>query len=450
MKPYLHLLLCATFFILCCLQGWGQTQRTVVADSLTRTPLPNASVYDRRGNAVAITDRKGRLPYIRPQAYPVTIRYIGFEEKEITGPGSDTVFLSQSVSDLPEVVVKHRRDNPLHILAYVREYSTLTTYTDTVFLFREKMVDYMIPSPGSRFKGWDTPRVLSSRSYYRFTDSHGLDSVSDTGNYHFSWSDWVGIPAARFPRSLRGTSVGTDTLRGKYSPAEIWRKNDDRLSVDINVLASPDTRSWIPRMNRFFNAGRDNPEFHDLRLSYSYSNITGDSIGPADLDHYSLNIESTGRGHGMFRFNRQGEMFFVNTSADVYILDRERVTLKEARKWEKREFSNEITEIYEPLEAPRLDPDIQLLVDRVDRIDKDGVKLENAPDRMMISMNVGKGNFGIAHRALTLLKDLTGITYFKSNRNMKRRWKEFREKRLDDNYGVLENADNPGYKTGKK
>lgn len=444
MRTYLPACLCITL-LLCCRQGWGKRPDTVIADSVSRTPLPNASVYDSKGNAVAITDRRGKLPYIRPEAYPVTIRYIGFGDKEITRPGADTVFLSRTVSDLPEVVVAHRRDRPLHILAYVREYSTLTTYTDTVFLFREKMVDYMIPSSAkSRFKGWDTPRVLSSRSYYRFTDANGLDSVSDTGNYHFSWSDWVGIPAARLPRALKGKTATTDTIRGKYSPAEIWRKDGDRLDVEINVLAAPETRRWVPRMTRFFNTGADNPEFDDIRLGYSYDNITSDSIRPADLDHYSLNIESTGRGHGMFRFNRPGERFFVSTSADIYILDREYITLKEARKWEKREFNSEITEIYEPMEAPRLEASIQLLVDRVDRIDKDGVKLENDPDRKLISQNVGKGNFRIANRALTLLKDLTGITLFKSRRNMNRRWKEFRDKRLDANYGLPRYGDNAG------
>lgn len=71
------------------------------------------------------------------------------------------------------------------MLAYVREYSTLSTYSDTVTLFREKMVDFMIvPDRKMKFRGWTSPRLLTSRSYYRFTDGEGLDSVSDRFNNH--------------------------------------------------------------------------------------------------------------------------------------------------------------------------------------------------------------------------------------------------------------------------
>lgn len=91
---------------------------------------------------------------------------------------------NRDTTELPEVLVLSKNHKVLHMLAYVREYSTLTTYTDTVFLFREKMVDYMLPVFGAKFEGWTKPRVLTSRSYYQFKDSRGLDSVSDVSNYH--------------------------------------------------------------------------------------------------------------------------------------------------------------------------------------------------------------------------------------------------------------------------
>lgn len=117
----------------------------------------------------------------------------------------------RSPTQLPEVVVESPRHRILHILAYVRECSTLSTCTDTVFLFREKMVDYMLPSKGVSFKGWSRPRILKSRSFYRFTDAGGLDSVSDNCNHHFSWSDWMGIaPSAELPSCLRDVECGID------------------------------------------------------------------------------------------------------------------------------------------------------------------------------------------------------------------------------------------------
>ena len=166
----------------------------IVVDSATHVPLPNASIYDKDGTPFGLSDRNGAVPKIPRSRYPITVRYLGFNDKTVMFGDKDTIFLSDKVSELPEVVVKSDRQRLLHILAYVREYSTLATYTDTIFLFREKMVDYMLPSDNKiKFKGWSYPRVLTSKSYYRFTNNNGLDSVSDVDQHHFSWSDWIGI-----------------------------------------------------------------------------------------------------------------------------------------------------------------------------------------------------------------------------------------------------------------
>lgn len=409
----------------------GETRNPVVADSLTREPLPSASVFDRSGKIIGIANRKGRLPYISPDCYPVTVRYIGFKEKAATAP-ADTIFLQENISELPEVVVESRAHKLLHILGYVREYSTLTTYTDTVFLFREKMVDYMLnPDKKTKFKGWSKPRVIASRSYYRFTNSNGLDSVSDASQHHFSWSDWMGVPPPiPFPVCLRGIENGSDTIRGKYSPTEIWIKRGDRVTVDVNVLADTASRKWIPSLSGFFQKDLD---FEQFRVRFNYGDITGDSVPPQDLCGYSFNIESNGRGHGMFMFNKVNEPFFVSTFAEVYILDKEYITVKEARKWENRVFSIQETGIIEPPEAPPLQPGILELVERVDNLDKDKVRLALPPDQRYVGIAQDGRKFQIGYRALQLLKDLTGITRYKSHKNINRRWSGFRQKQVHKN-----------------
>ncbi len=104
---------------------------------------------------------------------------MGYEERNIPVATTDTIFMKEQILELPEFVVESREHRVLHMLAYVREYSTLSTYSDTIFMFREKMVDYMLPSDNKvRFNGWNNPRILTSKSYYRFTNSLGLDSVA--------------------------------------------------------------------------------------------------------------------------------------------------------------------------------------------------------------------------------------------------------------------------------
>lgn len=132
---------------------------------------------------------------------------------------------------------------------------------------------------------------------------------------------------------------------GKYSPAIIWRKNQDAVTVDVNVLADSIGRRWVPELSEFF---RKSVEFDRLRLSYRYDNIVSDRISPLDLSGYSCEIESTGRGHGMFRFNRKDEPFFVTTSVGVYVLDREYISVGEARRWERYNFDRADIEIVEP------------------------------------------------------------------------------------------------------
>lgn len=405
----------------------------VVADRSTRMPLPGASVFDRTGKGIGMADSKGRLPYIGKDAFPVTVRYLGFREKYVPAVNSDTVFLTEITTDLPEVLVESKHHKVLHMLGYVREYSTLSTYTDTVFLFREKMVDYMItPDKKMRFKGWLTPRVLKSKSYYRFTNAYGLDSVSDKCNNHFSWSDWIGIvtPPA-LPCRLKGVDSAADTVRGKYSPTEIWNRKGGRVRVDVNVLADTASRKWVPDLSAFF---RKHLDFENFKVSFSYDNLAHDSLLMTDLKGYSLNIESNGRGHEMFRFNRRNEPFCVNTFAEVYILDKEYITVKEAKKWDKRRFGSDDFEIIEASDAPDLLPPIRELIARVDGINHTSVRLDFIPDHRLVGRQVKKQNFG--ERALSLLKQLTGITYFRSRRNFNDRWNKFRREQTERNRSI--------------
>ena len=404
----------------------------VVVDSITRIPLPNASIYDRNGVAIGMSNNKGVLPKLSKDSYPITIRYLGFQERTVIEESPDTISLFENVSELPEVVVESRRHRVLHILAYVREYSTLTTYTDSVFLFREKMVDYMLPTDEkSKFKGWSTPRILTCKSYYRFTNENGLDSVSDASHYHFSWCDWIGLaPKVSLPTKLRNTKAATDTLHGKYSPTEIWNRINDRLTINIDVLADTTSRKWVPNIAGFF---RQNLDFDKFKVTYNYNNIVGGTVTILDLTGYSFDIESRGRGHEMFRFNKLNEPFFVSTTAEVYILDQEFISVKEAKKWDKRDFDIDEIGILEPMEAPDLSSSIFSLIDRVNRIDKDSIRLDLQPDHRMISNNLGRKNFKIGRRALFLLKQVTGVTLYKSHKNFNKNWDSFRKGQIKKN-----------------
>lgn len=427
--------LIATLAILLChiSSAQGKTNAPVIADSLTHKPLANVYIFNDKGKFIGASRANGHIDGFTEHVRSITIRCMGFKEKAVAYPYPDTIFMSENITELPEVVFESRQEKMLHILAYVREYSTLSTYTDTITLFREKMVDFMLPNENNtRYKGWRYPRVINSRSYYQFTNASGLDSVSDRCNQHFTWSDWIAIPpASKIPPALNGIDNGTDTVAGKYTPAEIWVKNGDKISLDVNVMADTSGRRWTPDISMFFN--NPNVDFEQFRLRVNYSDVVDNYISPADLTSYAFNIESRGRGRGMFRFNRRDEPFFVTTYAEIYILDKEYITIKEAKKWDNRKFNSKELEIYEPMEAPDLQPSILALINRVNNINSEKIRLAQKPDHRLAGRNVSKQNFGIGHRALSLLKQLTGITYYKSHKNFNRRWDEFKDDRKQKN-----------------
>ena len=434
----LHIIL-ITAAIFCTESARARNTRAVVADSLTHAPLPNASIFDRNGKLIATADHKGTLPYISLADYPLTIRYMGYYEMTIPTETTDTLLMRENPATLPEVVVETRQQKALHILAYVREYSTLSTYTDTVALFREKMVDFMLPvDKKTSFKGWRHPRVLNSRSYYHFTNASGLDSVSDRCNNHFTWSDWVGIlPPTTIPAPLADAENSTYTLPGKYLPTEIWTRKGDKISIDIDVMADTTSRKWMPEVAAFAQKG--NMEFEQLRLHLNYNSVSEGIVSPVDLTGYSFNIDSRGRGHSMFRFNRRDEPFFVSTYSEVYLLDKEYITVKEARKWERNKPHPSEIGIYEAPEAPELQDAVLKVIARVEAIDHDMIRQEISGDKLLKGKERVKRNFG--QDVLQRLKNIFGISYAIGKRKQSRHWHDFEREQILKNNQKLTQSD---------
>lgn len=319
---------------------------------------------------------------------------------------------------LQTVTVEKKKQTVLHMTAYVREYSTLSTYSDTVFLFREKLVDFMLPNPHAKFDGWRLPRVLKSESYYRFTNANGLDSVSNRYNNHFSWSDWMGIsPAQQLPPEL--VEGIADTIHGKYSPAEIWMKDDNKLSVSVDVLADSAGRKWVPDLGRVLS--NRSADFEQFRLKLNYL-VEPSPIG---LTSYAFDIQSRGRARDMFMFNRSEEPFFVTSYAEVYVLDREFITVREAKKRSGKMDLSELSIIRSP-NAPALSAEVTELMARVNGIDHN--------DARLATVTIDTNNFNpqgpppnMAQRAWSMIKGMLGISSYKANRREKKQWRDFRE-----------------------
>ena len=334
----------------------------------------------------------------------IVLFVFNIEAKDFNKNIEDSASFYPNVIELQEVIVESPKNPVLHILAYVREYSSLTTYSDTIFLFREKIVDYMLPQNSKvNFKGWTTPRILTSKSYYKFTNSEGLDSVSDECLYHFSWSDWIGLPPrVSIPLKMRENDICTDTLHGKYRPVETWNRVNDKINVNINLLADTVGHKWVPSIGGFLKKGIDYEEF---KISYSYSNITREELSTIDLESFEYTIESTGRGREMFRFNLNNQPFYVNTHAEIFIIDKEIITKKEAIKREKKSSFIDLENLTLSNKITPVPDSILTLIKRVHNIDKGEIRLKLKPDKLIGTKKIIKP-MKTWEKAISLLKKI--------------------------------------------
>lgn len=303
---------------------------------------------------------------------------------------------------LREVTVNARSWEVLHTLGYVREFSELTAGSDTVFLFREKWVDFMLPSASvKRFKGWSLPRILSSKSYYQFTNSAGLDSVSDRFNHHFSWADWMQIPGRiKLPLNVYKGN-GTDTIHGRYRPTEIWRRDGERIDLTVNVMADTASRRWVPALNSFFQRGLD---FERFDVRYLLKDISGDCLTPHNLDAMTVTIESNGRGRDLYRFSRPQVQYYIRTYAEMYVADREYISVKDAQKIERDPFTESELQRLLPSEMSDLAPAILTLIARVNAIDTLAVRT-NLP----VDQNIGTLDLIPLTRKQKIVRRLRGM-----------------------------------------
>ena len=346
-------------------------ERTVIVDSVSGEPLPSASVFNRKGGMIGVCSESGLLPLINHADYPLTIRYTGYLPAVIARGAPDTVRMREMVTELPEIVVSSFRGDALRLIGYLREYSTLTSYSDTILLFREKIVDFVIPRDRRRkVKGWLTPRMLASRSYYRFLSSSGLDSVSDRYREHFSWSDWVGIiDRVEMPLKIRCEEFATDTLPARHGHSQLWSRECGDVRLDFNVLADTLNRALVPGIGSYMHDGL---EFSQFKVGYNFSNV-GDSLIWADnITTMGFTIESAGRGKSMFRVFRKNEPYYVNTFGELYITGRESLSAAQVRRLEKYPPKADEVIIEAPEFAPELDESIVRLVSRVEGIDQSG------------------------------------------------------------------------------
>lgn len=320
-------------------------------------------------------------------------------KKNITVRNDDSQ-MKEKALDLPEVVVKSHRKEVLHILAYVRENSYTSNFGDTVKLFREKWVDFMIPmKDAKKFKGWNNPRLLRSKSYYHFFNYNGLDSVSSEYDQYFSYSDWIEIPdRIETPRNYDSKTFHIQKAPGKEEVSRLWERNDDNISVTMNLLTDSLNWKFAPEMHSGF---KDIVEFDKFQINYNYNNVVDRTLYATDLNSAVFEIESYGRGYEKYKNSIFQIPAFVTSKIEIYFIDKEFLSRKEANKW--KDIRNNLSKIdfltlYD--DVPELDASTQALVARVNETDYAKVRSFIKPEQRLAGIDLSEKSKKVRKRRL--------------------------------------------------
>lgn len=322
------------------------------------------------------------VTYLRilPAVVAATLAYVG----SVRASGSAEP--PGKTSTLPELVVDKRKHQVLHLVGYVREYSMAATYYDTVFMVREKTVDFMVPALREKnYRGWLSPRVLAARSYYRFTNYEGLDSVSNYFRHNFSWSDLAGIfRTVPVPPLISSGFEVTDTVAGKYSPVAVWKVVGDTLLLDNDLLADRENPGVRPELFRAYSRHVD---FTRFKTGFTFTGVEGDETLFADnITKMTFEIDSRERDQNMRRVFQTSDPVYMTTRGELYIIDREYMGVDEAKEWEEEPVTGDDIGIIPSPEAPEMEPLAKRIIERVDSIDFDALKLKEKNDPKMKTM----------------------------------------------------------------
>ena len=304
-----------------------------IIDKETSQPLAKASVFDKNGKFIAVTDDNGLVPSnITNNSYPLNIRYVGYNPKDVASPNEGEISLEETSYNLPEVTVDSESHNHLVLTAYVRNYLTRATGKDTVISFEEQIVDFMFPvTKKAKVKGWNKARVLAKRSYDWGKNSK-RDTVrytEDTKGYSYSYdlNDKFVLPDAM----AAGNAI-KETIPGKYSNKEVWQKRGDTYFLEKDGLADYKDHINKPAIAKMLGLTMSMDEDE---AKYKFSENGKNQFSPEDVVEASVNYHLNMSGKGIKYAYDTKDPIDLYGYGEMFVIDRAYLTAEDAKDLKK-------------------------------------------------------------------------------------------------------------------
>lgn len=307
-----------------------------VTDAETGQPLPKASVFDKKGVFIAVTDDDGIVPEsVSLASYPINIRNVGYIPLKLMTPDLGIVTMDEATYTLPEIVVDDFSRNILYLQAYVREYATIENSKDTMAMFTEQIVDYAIPVGKAKYKGWKKPRVLAQREYeYLKIDKKktSIDTMLVKDGGKFRATNFKISQNFKLPESILTGDSTVIVKHGKYYPEERWSIAGDYYIYETDGLSDYKDHYFQPGFLKLFgmSAGMSMDD-----RKYIFEKGTKRGADVENLVAASENLDLIMKGKIIKKATEQKEDTKMAFFTEMFVIDRAYLTAEEAKDLKK-------------------------------------------------------------------------------------------------------------------
>ncbi|MDE6272235.1 MAG: carboxypeptidase-like regulatory domain-containing protein [Muribaculaceae bacterium] len=155
----------------------NSAKKVYIGDALDRSPLPAASVMNKEGHLLGISENDGWFELDDNQTFPIRVSYLGFREKNVAAP-VDSILLEGYVFNLPEVAVGGDKTG-VQLICLGTENVVIARGKDSVIMQNKYLLQYILPF-GKKPKGFkerSNPKILDSKlKTLTITDGNRVES----------------------------------------------------------------------------------------------------------------------------------------------------------------------------------------------------------------------------------------------------------------------------------
>lgn len=337
---------------------YANADKIRVVDADDRMPVQGATVFARGGTILGITDNNGEIEISSDKDYPLLVSCMGYNPKEVNKT-IPTVLMTPATYQLKELVVTPTERPIERVVCYMREYLTGVADKDTVIYYNEHIADYFLTDGKVKgFKQHLSPRILSSRLYAKISNEQVSDSIfrPDYRDDTLSWEMFAILPSGNNSTAeiLKGES--TAKVEGKYSTREWFKDTPNTLTIRKDNLADTKEHSISPVIFKLIGFTVD---FNELMSTWVYTHNDSGIYSIKDLISSNVSCKVLGRGKWIKRAFNTTDPVEMKANYEVYPLEIQHLTVKEAKDLLKNAPSPDITA--SPNATP-LPPEIQRIV----------------------------------------------------------------------------------------